>query len=163
MIEIVDNFLDQNAFETIKSEIYGNKGFPFYIATGISGAESSTEHNYYLVHLLYHNYRPNSVHYDLILPILKKITPYAIRKIKVNFYPVTDTIQKHPFHLDSRHTHKGCIFYLNTNNGKTIFETGEEIDSIENRMLFFDPTKKHASTTCTDDYIGRFNINFNYW
>jgi hypothetical protein len=163
VIEIVDNFLDQNVFETIKSSIYNNIDFPFYIQKGISGMVGLTENNYYLIHLLYWKNKPNSVHYDLILPILEKISPFAINRIKVNFYPVTPTIEKHPFHFDSHYSHKGCIFYLNTNNGKTIFETGEEIDSIENRMLFFDPTKKHASTTCTDDCIGRFNINFNYW
>ena len=39
---------------------------------------------------------------------------------------------------------------------------GQKIRSVANRMLFFDATKLHNSTTCTDEK-GRFNINFNYF
>ena len=57
---------------------------------------------------------------------------------------------------------KTGIFYMNTNNGKTIFEDGEEIDSIENRMVVFPASKRHAGTTHTDT-IYRCVINFNWF
>jgi hypothetical protein len=53
------------------------------------------------------------------------------------------------------------IFYVNTNNGKTIFDTGEEINSEENKYVEFDSTKLHTGTTCTDQKR-RLVINFNY-
>lgn len=161
MIEIVDNFLEQDQFLKIQSSIINNRQFPFYIAKGVTSL-SLKENNYYLAHLLYSELGFSSNFYDLVFPILKKISPIIVKRIKVNFYPVTSTIQKHDWHCDYKKSHKGCIFYLNTNNGKTILESGEEVESIENRMLFFDPSKNHRSTTCTDDFIGRFNINFNY-
>jgi LmbE family N-acetylglucosaminyl deacetylase len=39
---------------------------------------------------------------------------------------------------------------------------GAEIKSIENRVLLFDPSTEHHSTTCTDQKV-RININFNYF
>ena len=57
---------------------------------------------------------------------------------------------------------KTGIFYMNTNNGKTIFEDGEEIDSVENRMVIFPASKRHAGTTHTDT-ICRCLINFNWF
>ena len=57
--------------------------------------------------------------------------------------------------------HKGFLFYVNTNNGFTILEDGTKVESIANRALFFDSSKSHKSTTCTDEDI-RVNININY-
>ena len=54
------------------------------------------------------------------------------------------------------------IFYLNTNNGKTIFESGLEVDSVENRMIIFDSNEKHHGITTTDT-PRRCLINFNYF
>ena len=39
---------------------------------------------------------------------------------------------------------------------------GKKINSVENRMIFFDPNKEHASTNTTDENK-RVNINFNYF
>jgi len=50
---------------------------------------------------------------------------------------------------------------LNTNDGYTIIGD-EKVESIENRLLRFDATKMHHSTTCTDQQY-RANINFNYF
>jgi len=57
--------------------------------------------------------------------------------------------------------HRGAIFYLNTNNGLTVVNN-QEVESIENRLLLFDPTVPHHSTTCTDDKC-RVNVNFNFF
>jgi hypothetical protein len=57
---------------------------------------------------------------------------------------------------------KTAIFYLNTNDGYTIFEKdGEKIDSLENRMLIFDSSERHSGTNCTDQKY-RAVINFNF-
>ena len=42
------------------------------------------------------------------------------------------------------------IFYINTNNGYTYFETGEKIKSVENRLITFDNKLKHYGTTSTN-------------
>ena len=68
----------------------------------------------------------------------------------------------HNNHVDYPFPHKGAIFYLNTNNGLTILEDKVEVESIENRLLLFDSSKQHKSTTCTDDKC-RINVNFNFF
>jgi hypothetical protein len=166
MIKIVDNFLDEQSFSNIHRSICYTDNFPWYLSTGVSvaleGDKSSPDGNYFY-HLLYYHYRPNSEYFNMLGPIIEKINPFAINRIKANFYPSTNEVVKHGWHSDYLFPHKGCIYYLNTNNGKTIFESGEEINSIQNRMVFFDPSKKHRSTTSSDTPVGRYNINFNFY
>mgnify|MGYP003125354820 CR=1 FL=1 len=69
-------------------------------------------------------------------------------------------IHHHADHVDAEIPHKGAILYLNTNNGLTVVD-GVEVESIRNRLLLFDPTIPHHSTTCSDKPF-RANINFNY-
>jgi len=46
--------------------------------------------------------------------------------------------------------------------GLTVLEDTIEIKSIENRLLLFDASVPHHSTTCTDDKC-RVNVNFNFF
>ena len=55
-----------------------------------------------------------------------------------------------------------AVFYVNTNNGYTIFESGEKVSSVENRMVIFDSNILHTGTTCTDERV-RCVLNFNYY
>ena len=42
-----------------------------------------------------------------------------------------------------------------------MLEDGTKVESIQNRLLLFAPSKTHNSTSCTDAKV-RVNINFNY-
>lgn len=165
MIEIYDNFLEPEIFYNIQRNICYNDIFPWFLSTGVSNAiegnEKSLDGNYFY-NLIYYQYRPYSDYFNLIYPLIEKINPFSINRIKANFYPTTKEVVEHGWHSDYLHSHKGCVFYLNTNNGKTIFQNNKIIDSIENRIVFFDPSVTHKSTTCSDDCVGRYNINFNY-
>lgn len=159
--EVIDNFLTKEQHEEICESIVRNTTFPLYISNGV--AKMNGDDGYYFTHLLYDLCQPSSDKFYLMRPLLEKISPFAIRRIKVNFYPSTPEMIMHQWHVDYEVPHKGAIYYLNTNNGKTILSDGTQIDSIANRMLFFDASLKHKSTTCTDDSHGRYNINFNYY
>ena len=158
--KIIDNFLDDEVFDTIQKSILYSGSFPWYLARGVSNV--TVDDGYYFVHLLYKDHAPNSEHLNLLTPLLESINCFSLKRIKANFYPTTNQIKYHEYHFDYDIPHKGLIFYLNTNNGKTILNDKIEIDSIANRALFFDPSIPHRSTTCTDDPVGRFNINFNF-
>jgi hypothetical protein len=82
-------------------------------------------------------------------------------RIKGNLYPSTETIVHHMDHIDYEFPHRGAIFYLNTNDGLTVVNN-QEVESIENRLLLFDPTVPHHSTTYTNDKC-RVNVNFNFF
>ena len=166
-MKIIDDFLSEEEFKNLKNYIIYDGNLDWYTRIGVS--DHGQKDGYFLTHMFYNNFRPCSNHFSCIHPLLRIIDPISIIRIKANFYPKTHEIEHHNLHVDFLGEDdepiqcKGCLFYLNTNNGKTIFENGVEVDSVENRALFFDPAIYHKSTTCTDDMIGRFNINFNYF
>jgi hypothetical protein len=57
--------------------------------------------------------------------------------------------------------HKTAVFYVNTNNGGTIFLNGKKTNSVANRLVEFDSHQKHAAVDCTDEKV-RVVVNFNY-
>ena len=77
-------------------------------------------------------------------------------------YPNTQEIYEHGKHTDYDFSHKAAILYINTCDGYTKLADGTKIDSVENRMLLFDASTPHQSTT-TSNTTARFNINFNYF
>ena len=68
----------------------------------------------------------------------------------------------HEKHVDFKFPHKTAVFYVNTNNGYTEFEDGTKVESVENRIVFFDGSKPHNSSTCTDQKI-RVVVSINYF
>ena len=158
-MEIIDNFLDPYYFRSLQKSIVG-KSFPWYYApNGISGTKKND--GTYFTHMFYFN-KPLSDYSILLTPLIQKIPydPNKLNRIKANLYPQSQRRIYHGWHDDYETPHEGCIFYLNTNNGYTIFKN-KKIKSVENRLLLFDPSVLHRSTTCTDAQ-SRININFNY-
>jgi hypothetical protein len=84
----------------------------------------------------------------------------SVIRIKCNLYTRTEKIFEHEFHSDQNFSHHACILGINDNDGYTMFENGDKVESKANRMLVFDGKDKHCSTTCTDQKV-RLNINFN--
>ena len=158
---IVDNFLGVEEFNFIKSKMLGNH-FPwFYNDMKTDYLES--QYNFQFTHLFYDNIKPNSNMFDLLTPLIQKIKPSALIRIKANLVPVTDYIIAYDYHVDYDNIKcKTAIFYLNTNNGSTIFKNGTKINSLENRFMCFDSDLLHTGTSCTDEKI-RCVININYY
>ena len=82
-------------------------------------------------------------------------------RVKVNLYPNTEILHEHAMHVDTDFPHSGAILSLNTCDGYTKLEDGTKIDSVANRILLFDASEKHCSTTTTN-VPARMNININY-
>lgn len=160
--KIIDNFLSINKFNEIKKIIL-SPFFPWFYQTNINHNSKPSDNNCYFTNLIVNNsIVTNQDTYSLISPILNKLDIKSLIRIKGNLYPSTEKIKIHPPHLDYPFEHKAAIFYINTNNGKTIIEDTIEIDSVENRLLLFEGFKKHSSTSCTDTDC-RININFNFF
>ena len=160
--KIIDNALPQEEFENIKNNIL-NPDFPWNLTTAVVANQKvdfPIQASYYFTHLFWTGFKiePQS---QMFAPLLKLMDCHALMRIKANCYPSTTKAIAHDNHVDYPFPHKGAIFYLNTNNGMTILEDKVEVESIENRLLLFDPSKPHASTTCTDTKC-RINVNFNY-
>ena len=80
--------------------------------------------------------------------------------MKVNLYTKTHKLYYHDSHRDYGFNHKGCVYSINTCDGGTVIDDSL-YESVANRMLFFDPSQPHHSTTCTNTKR-RVNLNINY-
>ena len=160
--QIIDNALPQEDFENIKNFML-NPNFPWNLTTVVSNEKENlpVTASYYFTHEFWcgFNIEPQA---QVFAPLLNIMECKAVIRIKGNLYPSTENIIHHDIHCDYEFSHRGAIFYLNTNNGLTVLEDGTEVQSIENRLLLFDASKPHHSTTCTDQKC-RINVNFNFF
>ena len=189
-IKIEDNFLKQEKFDEIELIINpmlneSILNFPwyfrykYYAEPDITVTGTPSHHKYSLndealdqfqfTHTFYDDNAPQSPYMQQINCFLDLLQPVALFRIKGNLLTRLPTIVSHPFHVDmgflSEEKQKEwttSIFYVNTNNGYTIFEDGTKVESVANRMLTFPANMKHTGTTCTDQQ-SRIVINFNYY
>lgn len=160
-MKILDNFLPKEDFSTVRDNLVFNPGFPFFLHRGITKPGDSNN-DWFGAHVIYDQGVPTSDVYEEIGNIF---FPYfemrSLLRIKINFYPHTHSVIEHASHVDYDFSHTAAIFSLNTCNGYTKIGNDAIVDSVENRMVFFDGSNQHRSTT-TSNASGRFNISFNY-
>jgi hypothetical protein len=159
--KIIDNALPQEEFENIKNFML-NSRFPWNLTPVVTNEKENLPitASYYFTHEFWSGFHTEP-QVQVFAPILNLLECRAMMRIKANLYPSTETIVHHMDHTDYEFPHRGAIFYLNTNNGLTVVNN-QEVESIENRLLLFDPTVPHHSTTCTNDKC-RVNVNFNFF
>ena len=156
--KVVANYLKDEDFTFIKNQFFGDE-FAWYHNSNITNYGETIGNFYYQIHILYDNNRPNSNYFD---PIIEKFDFFnGLFRVKVNMYPNQGKFIEHPLHKDYEFEHKGALFCLNNCDGYTKIDD-DKIKSVANRMIFFDPTKPHASTNTTNK-DRRVNINFNYF
>ena len=157
-MDIIDNFLDKKDFKPIQKILMG-ENFPWFYNPNISNTKDDS-HFYFF----YHNFFKKEVRssfFSLCEPLLKKLNYKALLRIKGGLYPSHTEVRSNNFHMDYNFKHKGCLFYINTNNGPTVIEN-KTILAKENRAVFFDSSKLHHSSLCSDQQV-RITINFNYF
>ena len=161
-LNVVDNFLPVDEFKFLQEQILSNN-FPVYHQDYITEQfEITSIKNVCFAHIIYRDNLSVSTYFDLLNQILfSKLEMRSLIRSKVNCYPRTDEIIEHDWHTDLPYEHKGIMFYLNTCDGETRFD-GDAVQNKENRIVFFDPSKSHASTSCTDQKC-RWNIIANYF
>ena len=157
--KVIDNYLKDEDFNFVREQIY-SMDFPWFHNNEITNAGETLGNNYYQIHILYDNNRPNSNYFDTLIKHFDFFN--GLYRIKVNMYPNQGKFIEHQPHTDYKFEHKGAIFSMNDCDGYTKLEDGTKIESKANRMLFFDPTKSHSSTNTTNA-DRRVNINFNYF
>ena len=161
----VDDFLDSDSHLRIKESLEYKDFWTYdpYIAGGMSDQikDGQLTHDFF-----FEMYR--SPHIEVLFPIIGRIKPMAIWRIKANLqlhggeeayksnwhydftgdgYPVSDMMT--------------AIYYVNGNNGYTEF-TDCKVESVANRMVFFPSNTKHRGVNATN-VKARYVINFNYF
>ena len=159
--KIIDNFLNKDEFKIIKDTFLLDNKFPWYYSDVVSHYNKDDD-GFYFEHHFYNKYIPLSNWFNVINSlILSKLDINALIRVKGNLYSKTEKVITHDMHVDYDIPHKGALYSLNTCNGFTTLEDGTKIESIANRLLLFDSSKLHCSSTCTDQKR-RVNFNINY-
>tara|TARA_B100000131_G_C17740862_1_gene460967 strand:- start:50 stop:556 length:507 start_codon:yes stop_codon:yes gene_type:complete len=156
MFEIYDDFLERDYFDSLLQQI-NHRDFPWKYcdtvgkpsdATGISKEESAQQ--FYFVHNIYEQDQPVSELYQYTLPMYGKLDVRALLRSRVIMYMNQGKQIIHEKHFDYGYDHTAALLYLNTNNGFTEFSDGTKCESVENRLVIFNGSIEHNSSTCTD-------------
>ena len=159
MFKIVDNYLSAEEHVNLKTYMESN-AFPWYFAK-CTAYKNNYIFDYQFIHVFYKDNLVNSNFFHYLDPLLNKIKPLSLVRIKANLNPISQTLLKFEEHKDKLFKCKVAIYYLNNNNGYLNIE-GKKIDIKENRIVFFNSDKKHYgtnSTNCTNKMV----INLNYF
>ena len=169
MVEVVDDYLSEINFNKLKKEIFGHDfKWKWFDAVAYPKDNEdyyeSKSHLPYLSHVIYRQPAFFTDAHKIIVENFDKdkFQIKALLRIKVNCYLRGNVLEEHGMHVDFDFKHKGALFALNTCDGYTRFESGEKVDSVANRMIFFNPNIKHTSSNTTN-VNRRVNINFNYF
>ena len=159
MIKVIDNFLEKDVFEEIEKIVMGDK-FPWFFNDFKN--DSDDINNFQFTHTVVRgNGEVESKFIQYMKPFFDKLNIKKIFRIKINLTTRTQKLFNHLYHTDVPFECTTAIFYINSNNGKTIFKNGETVNSVANRMVTFPTQTLHAGANCTND-IARVVINFNY-
>ena len=159
-IQVIDNFLDKDCFDKIKTSMTGNY-FPWFYCDHVS--YENDKDKFYFTHNFYQDSKPQSPFFTMLDDLLNKLEIKSLIRVKGNLQVKEKKMTYNNFHADLPYKHKGCILYINDNNGFTYFkESDKKVKPKENRIVLFDPSIEHKSSRCSDSKI-RVNININYF
>ena len=148
-MRIVDNFLPNLVFNFIYDSFI-DKNFAWYHQDGKVGHDGEVQ----FTHIFVNDEKNLSDKISILQPILDKLEVKKLLK--------EDVIRPFKYHVDLDYTNGNtAILYMNTNDGKTIFENQKEVDSLSNRIVIFGNSLKHAGTTHTNSKY-RIVLNINY-
>ena len=162
---VVDDFLSEKDYKNIRNLMHGNE-FSWFLQDGIVAGDGEDDPlDTLFTHYIYNGIGipagARSNFYDDCLPVVKEIGDVIVIRIKANCYPRTESLKTHKFHVDHTFPHETCLLSLSSNDGYTLLETGEKIESVENRALFTKDLLPHASTNCTNLNC-RINLNVTF-
>ena len=160
MLEVIDNYLDDETFKQMENIMVQTK-FDLHYTEDITTHLGSDNPYFYFCHNFYlHKTFETSQFFDICIPLLRKLEPTAILRIKGNMYINQGIgVVEHSEHKDYEFSHFGGLFSINTCDGYTRIGD-EKIPSVANRMILFDPSVPHTSTSTSDSKY-RMNINLN--
>ena len=166
-VQVIDNLLSDKDFSELHAITVGNEELAWFPGVVLTQRTENIK-NFQLVHTVFNNGEfVSGLNYAMNL-LLDHLDMYLLVRCKLNLNPYCGDVQyEHGYHTDVTDLPKGlpvktAVFYLNTNNGYTKFEsTGEKVQSVANRLVTFDARERHTGSTATD-VAARYVVNVNY-
>jgi len=157
--QIINDCLPIDFFRDLQGRVM-HHAFMWEFVPALNEEQTNNEDTYF-AHTAYHHDVPTSDFFNMVGPLRDYLPDFhCLIRIKINLYPRQRALVEHTPHRDHPYPHKGAILSLNTCDGYTRLED-QIVPSIENRLLIFDASQIHNSTSTTTP-PGRFNININY-
>ena len=163
-MRVIDNFLDLDSFDKVRNLLLG-ESFPWFFNPYIVdyGEKSGEDLRvFFFTHVFIRDGLPNSNLCSALSPLIEKLDPACINRCQANLNVFSGTT---PLEVDY-HTDVNFdfplltgIYYVNTNNGYTEFESGDKVESKENRLCIFSHKLRHRPVLQTDTKH-RVLINF---
>ena len=157
-MKIHKNFIDKAHCNKLNEVMLGLE-FPWFYVKHQTKTDSS-----FMFHCFYRQNEINSSYYYLVEPLLKKLNVEKISNIRANL--CLKRPMKNDWHRDFNKKHnltpksKVAIYYVNTNNGHTVFKN-KKVKSEKNKIVIFNGDVQHRAEYQTDTDT-RVVINFNY-
>ena len=161
-MKVIDNFLNDDEFNIIQ-QYFLSDSFVWHLNDSIANKRQGID-QYQFTHTFFDISKPSLQNYSSFLqPLLLKLKPQYIFRIKANLRPRTTQGVLSDYHVDMSLNQQTAIFYLNTNNGYTKFQdnTLDDVPSVANRLITFYGGLKHCGSSCTDSNY-RIVLNINY-
>jgi hypothetical protein len=156
-VKIIDDFLNKNDFNNLKNKFLSND-FPWYYQ---NFKVIKNDGDFQFTHVFFENFKINSDYFSLLNTFSTLLNIKILIRAKMNLTIKTNKIKIFKFHTDVNGDCNTAIFYLNSNNGKTVFKNGKEVESFENRIVIFPSNLEHTGTTHTNTPF-RMVLNLNY-
>jgi hypothetical protein len=168
-MKVIENFLPPETFQYVQSQLL-SPAWPWYFQNHVDYAEESENlEKSQFCYQLYRNHTWQGAGESIVTPFLHRLKAVALVRVKANLQVRTETRKQNNFHVDLLNPdHEPyenlltAIYYVNSNDGVTVFEDGTEVESVANRMVVFPSKTKHTGTTCTDQKR-RVVVNFNFF
>jgi len=161
-MKIIDDFLSPSDFQIVRDYLFSDS-FTWNLSNTIANKRQGLD-QYQFFHTFFDVANPSLQNYsNFLTPLLNKLQPKYLLRIKANLRPRTTTGVLSDYHVDMSSNQQTAIFYLNTNNGYTKFQdnTLQDVPSVANRLLTFYGGLKHCGASATDTNY-RIVLNINY-
>ena len=136
MIKVVDNILSPDEFKKLIDVLLGSE-FPWYF---LPNKVSKGDGNFQMCHNFIISGKPVSQFLTILDPFIKKLNMKKVIRIKANKTFKKSTNVESEMHIDVTRKEdekfKTAVFYCNSNNGFTLFKSGEKVTSKENRAVY---------------------------
>ena len=142
--KVTDNFLTNDEFVFLKNKMLSND-FPWFFNE--HSCEDDVSH-YQFIHIFYNqNKRP---FYETVEPLVKKINPTTIERIKANCNTKTSELIETGLHQDSLNKKfTSSVFFINDCDGYCKVKE-KKVFSKANRLVTFKSSAPHTGSTCTN-------------
>ena len=168
-MNVIEKFLPEDYFQELKSTVFDKNFLWNFSEVSVYNSQQELEDltNYQFSHVLYENSKPCSKFYENFSILFGKLNCSVLLRAKINLNVNIGSIKEKPFHTDiptfiaKNINYNTGIFYFDTNNGYTKFKDGTVINTVENRLLYFNGHIPHCGSSCTDSKK-RIVLNINW-